>query len=186
MAVKTWVWVVLGVGGLFIAGFLALFGFGIYMFTQHVDWESATRASAEERFEQARMQFEGEVPLITITGAHGPEISRREEQSYAKAEALHVLTWDPDASRLVSLSFPFWLLRRIGSGTINLSEDDFDPFEDLEWHGPGLMLDHAREGDDRVLVWAQCGRARSAPASGWRAWPTRPSVLAEYETHCAA
>ena len=155
MAVKTWVWVVLGVGGLFIAGVLGLFGFGIYMFTQRVDWESATPASAEERFEQARMQFEGEVPLITITGGHGPEISRREEQSHAKAEALHVLTWGPDASRLVSLNFPFWLLRRIGSGTINLSEDDFDPFEDLEWHDPGLMLDHAREADDRVLVWAQ-------------------------------
>ena len=96
MAVKTWIWVVLGVVGLFMAGFLALFGVGIYMFTQHVDWESATPASAEERFEQARMQFEGEIPLITITGGTGLEIRRREEQSHAKAEALHVLTWDPD------------------------------------------------------------------------------------------
>ena len=162
MAVKTWVWVVLGVVGLFIAGFLGLFGFGVYMFTQHVDWESATPASAEERFEQPRMQFEGEIPLITITGSRGVEISRREEQSRAKAEALHVLTWDPDDERLVSLSIPFWLLRLMGRGTIDLSEDDDDPFEDLEltfedleWHGPGLMLDYQREGDDRVLVWTQ-------------------------------
>ena len=64
MAVKTWVWVVLGVGGLFIAGVLGLFGFGIYMFTQRVDWESATPASAEERFEQARMQFESSPFLV--------------------------------------------------------------------------------------------------------------------------
>ncbi len=127
MAVKTWVWVVLGVGGLFIAGVLGVFGFGIYMFTQRVDWESATPASAEERFEQARMQFEGEVPLITITGGHGLEISRREEQSRAKAEALYVLSWDPDDERLVSLSVPFWLLRRMGRGTINLSEDGDEP-----------------------------------------------------------
>ena len=162
MAVKTWVWVGLGVVGLFIAGVLALFGFGIYMFTQHVDWESATRASAEERFEQARMQFEGEIPLITITGGNGLGISRREEHSQANAEALHVLTWNPDDERLVSLSIPFWLLRRMGRGTINLSGDDDDPFddldlafEDLEWHGLGLILDYEREGDDRVLVWTQ-------------------------------
>ena len=108
------------------------------------------------------LQFEGEVPLIAITGGHGLEISRREEQSHAKAEALHVLTWDPDDERLVSLSIPFWLLRRMGRGTINLSEDGDDPFddldltfEDLEWHGPGVILDYAREGDDRVLVWTQ-------------------------------
>ncbi len=162
MVVKTWVWVVLGVVGLFIAGFLALFGFGIYMFTQHVDWESATPASAEERFEDARMQFEGEIPLITITGGNGLEISRREEQSHAKAEALHALMWDSDDEQLVSLSIPFWLLRLMGRGTINLFEDDDDPFddldlsfEDLEWHGPGLILDYAPEGDDRVLVWSQ-------------------------------
>ena len=162
MAVKTWVWVVLGVAGLFIAGFLALSGFGIYMFIQHVGWESATPASAEERFEQTRMQFEGETPLITITGGNGLEISRREEQSHAKAEVLHVLTWDPDDERLISLSIPFWLLRRVGRGTINLSEDDDDPFgdldltfEDLEWHGPGVILNYEAAGDDRVLVWTQ-------------------------------
>ena len=75
---------------------------------------------------------------------------------------MHVLTWDPDDERLVSLSIPFWLLRRMGRGTINLSGDDDDPFddldltfEDLEWHRPGLILDYAREGDDRVLVWTQ-------------------------------
>ena len=107
--------------------FLALFGFGIYMFTQHVDWDRPRLHPRRNVSSQARMQFEGEVALMTITGGHGLEISRREEQSHAKAEALHVLTWDPDDERLVSLSIPFWLLRRMGRGTINLSGDDDDP-----------------------------------------------------------
>ncbi len=54
-----------------------------------------------------------------------------------------------------------WLLRLGNNGTINFSENDLDlenldlTVEDLDAHGPGLILDFEDDDSERVLVWTE-------------------------------
>ena len=64
--------------------------------------------------------------------------------------------------KLVKFSIPFWLLRmksgpiRIGSYA-NGWDDSRVRFtiEDLERHGPGLLIDETERTEGRVLVWVE-------------------------------
>ena len=74
---------------------------------------------------------------------------------------MHVMAWDDDERKLVTFSLPFWLLR-MKSGPIRLSaysqgwDDRGVSFrvEDLEKHGPGLLLDVNEPNEGRVIIWA--------------------------------
>jgi hypothetical protein len=73
-----------------------------------------------------------------------------------------VMAWDDEEGQLVAFSLPFWLLR-MKSGPIRLSaysqgwDDRGVSFriEDLERHGPGLVLDVQERREGRVLIWAE-------------------------------
>lgn len=166
MAVRPWVWVTLAVVGVCLLAFIALVGFGVYFVVRQIDVESATPASAAERFEQARARFQGQKPLIEFPEddwSRRPQINRREQAAPARPDSLHVLAWDPDEDKIVSLSLPFWLLRLSKRGTMNFSlgEEPFEleklnlTVEELEQHGPGLILDQEGPGGERVLIWTQ-------------------------------
>lgn len=164
MAVKTWVWVVVGVAAVLVLGFLALVGAGVFVFFRQVDIESVTPETAELSFDEVRAKFAGQEPFIELTGEGADRtvrVIRRDRLSADEPETLHVMAWDPDDDRLVRIRFPMWLLRLGNNGTINFSENDFDlenldlTVEDLDAHGPGLILDFEDDDSERVLVWTE-------------------------------
>ena len=85
-----------------------------------------------------------------------------EPRSTAEIARLHLMAWDDDDQQLVTFSLPFWLLR-MKSGPIGFSSYDsgFERVslsaEDIERHGPGLILDSSENdrGRGRVLIWAE-------------------------------
>jgi hypothetical protein len=97
-----------------------------------------------------------------------PVLNRQRARSDRHAppiEALHVMVWEPDERKLLKLNIPFWLLKMTKGRPIRLSGQrdgrESDPIrlnvtaEDLERHGPGLVMDHTETSGSRVLVWAQ-------------------------------
>jgi hypothetical protein len=151
-----------------------LVGGGIYMFRQHVRTETASTQDVQEQFEQARKRFAGQQPLVEIgkTGNNDrqvlvhkpPETTERR----TNLQSIQVLAYDPREGRLVRVDVPVWLARmamsnRGGSGhrriTINGENIEFDAgdltFEDIERHGPGLIVDVSDERGSQVLVWAE-------------------------------
>jgi len=77
-------------------------------------------------------------------------------------EAIHVMAYDPDDSRVVNVSIPFWLMRlQRGGSVINFNGNDMNledlkiTIEDLERFGPTLIVDHKSPDGERVLVWSQ-------------------------------
>jgi hypothetical protein len=72
------------------------------------------------------------------------------------------MAFDVDEGRLVNFSLPFWILR-MKSGPIRISayQQGWDDrgvsfrVEDLEKHGPGIIVDITEGNEGRVIIWAE-------------------------------
>jgi hypothetical protein len=166
MAVKTWVWVVVGVVVTGLIGLIVLAGAGMYYFARHVETQPMPREQAEQAFEEARAPFAKQRPLIEIDEddrVKRLDLDRKPAADARPPEYLHILAFDPEDERIVRLRIPFWMLKLGDQGTINLGRDgreiDLDKLElkiaDLERFGPTLILDHRGSRGERVLVWSQ-------------------------------
>jgi hypothetical protein len=170
----TWVWVLVGVIGFCVLALVVVVGGGIYMFRQHVQTESASTQDVQKEFEQTRQRFTGQQPLVEVRKSdtddrqvvvHKP-LETAERQTNLKS--IRVLAYDPRQGRVVRVDVPVWLARmamseRGGSGrrriTVNGEDIDFDAgdltFEDVERHGPGLIVDTSDDRGGKVIVWAE-------------------------------
>src|SRR5262249_11092713 len=153
-------WVVVGVIAFCMVALVVVVGGGIYMFRQHVQTESASTQDVQKEFEQARQRFTGQLPLVEVRNSdsndrqvvvHKP-LETVERQTNLKS--IRVLAYDPRQGRVVRVDVPVWLARmamsdRAGAGrrriTVNGEDIEFDAgnltFEDVERHGPGLIVD---------------------------------------------
>lgn len=163
--VKTWVWVVLGVVVVCVLCVVAMAGVGIYYFSKHVQTRAASPANAAHDFEQIKLRFAGQKPLIELD-EHGRYLrsntDRTPPPNASPPESINVMAFDPDEGRIVRVSVPFWVVRmKMRGATIDLNgrhmnlEDLRLTAEDLERYGPTLIIDHRNPNGERVLVWSQ-------------------------------
>jgi len=163
--VKTWVWVVVG---LFVVGVLcviAMAGVGFYFFTRHIETRTASPALANRDFAQVTGRFGGQKPLIELDKKGNylrSNTDRKAAPGTAPPDSIHVMAFDPDDGRVVTLTIPFWLLRlKMRGATIDLNGRSMDledlrlTVEDLERFGPTLIVDFTSPDGERVLVWSQ-------------------------------
>ena len=162
---RTWVIALVSFAALAVFGTVVLIGLGVHVLMNNVDIQDATPETAELSFQEARAQFTGHEPLIRLTREHGgvqAEVLRRDRPSDVRPESLHVMVWDPSEERLVNVRVPLWLLRFGDNATVDLPEadggivGDLDlSLEDIDHHGPGLVLDYQDADQEQVLLWAQ-------------------------------
>ena len=162
---RTWVIALVSIAALAVFGTVVLIGLGVYVFMSNVDIEDATPETAALSFREARAPFIGNDPLIRLTRENGKvraEVLRRDRPSEVLPESLHVLVWDPSDERLVNVRIPLWLLRFGTNAMVDFAEADGDvvgdldlSLEDIDYHGPGLVLDYQDADRERVLLWAQ-------------------------------
>jgi uncharacterized membrane protein len=167
MAVKTWVWIVVGLVALALVAFVALVAAGVYFVARDVETTAASPAAAEAMLDEARARFSGP-PLVEID-ERGQTVTARVDPQRPRAAVtptvLVVLAWDADEERLVRIRLPLWLLRlgSRGSGSIQLGggrgriqlERLQLSVADLERLGPALLIDHRTPAGDRVVVWTE-------------------------------
>ena len=160
---KTWISIL--IASVIILGMLALVvvgGTALFIY-RHVNSELTPPENAQERFAQMRAKFVGQQPLIEIRRDESAVVHRAPSAARHELRVLHALAYDRHDHKLVHIDVPIWLLRLMPSGrTINISElDEFDDqrgrltLEDLERHGPGLVLDVQRDRGGQVLVWTE-------------------------------
>ena len=161
---RSWLPIVAGIAVLLV--FLVIAGLFVVaaVVRDRIDIDrSQTAASAEAEFDKVRQQFPGGTPLLTYDGRNATlSETAREGTSQARLETLAILAWDPRDNELVRVSLPFWLLRMQGKpfvlrDIVNSFEDRSLQLtaEDIERHGPGIVLDFAEANGTRVLVWTQ-------------------------------
>jgi hypothetical protein len=170
----TWVWVVFGILGFCALLFIAVVGGTIFMFRSHVHTDAMPKQTAQQEFDRQRNRFAGQEPLVQIAKAQENDskvVVHRPPQTATRhqdLQAIRVLTYDERNGRLVKADVPIWLARwalsrggahgrrtvSIGDGTVELESGDLT-FDDIERHGPGLILDIVDERGAQVLVWAE-------------------------------
>jgi hypothetical protein len=170
----TWVWVVFGILGFCALLFIAFVGGTIFMFRSHVHTDAMPRQTAQQEFDRQRNRFAGQEPLVQVAKEQENDskvVVHRPPQSATRQDlqAIRVLTYDERNGRLVTIDVPVWLARwafsnrggrggrrtvSIGNGSIELESGDLT-FDDIERHGPGLILDATDERGAQVLVWAE-------------------------------
>jgi hypothetical protein len=169
----TWVWVVFGVLGFFVLLCIAVIGGGILMFRSHVHTDAVPKQAAQQQFERQRTRFAGQQPLVQVgkedlnekVVVHRPPVT---SPRHTDLQAIRVLSYDERNGQLITVDVPLWLARwalkdrgdnghgrvRFGDRSVEFEAGDLT-FEDIERHGPGLILDATDTQGAQVLVWAE-------------------------------
>ena len=160
---KTWIWIIASVLGVCILSVIALAGFGYYFISRNVKAEKSTATDAFRAFDDAKVRFKDTPALFELDRDEKPKLVRPLEAmptAATRADAMHILAWDPDKARLARVTLPFWMLR-LGRKKIDLTSGGFDfqrlplDIEELQRVGPVLLFDYRPPGGQRVLVWTQ-------------------------------
>jgi len=160
---KTWISIL--IAGVIIVGVLAVVVVGgtAFFFYRHINATFTAQENADMSFAQERARFAGQKPLIELSRdeepvVHHPTGPRRELQS------LHALVYDEASGKLTHVDVPGWLLRLMsGGGRVRIAnmdafgDDDQAKLtmDDLERHGPGLVMDVKRRRGSQLLVWTE-------------------------------
>ena len=161
---RSWIPIVIGILVLF--GVLAIGGMVLtaVWFRNNITITRGSDDTVTKQFEEVRARFPGQEPLIKLVDGH-PQYDAERATQGATAAALnriHVLAYDRDEGNTVSFSLPFWVLR-MKSGPIRISayQQGWDDrgvsfrVEDIEKHGPGIIVDAIEPNEGRVLIWAE-------------------------------
>jgi hypothetical protein len=163
MKIPRWAQVLIGVGIVMVfLGIGALVAITAY-FSEHMVVSESSAREADDEFEKVRQQFKGQQPLVELKdgvsrAVRDPTASPGSSQGL---KTLHVLAWDSHEEKLVNVAVPWWVVR-MKSGPIRFSSyasglDDSGVSlrpEDIERHGPGIILDGTGPRGERVLLWA--------------------------------
>jgi hypothetical protein len=168
MAKKSWGLIILGIV-IFVVivgvGVIGTFGYIVY---RQMDVQTVQAQSPDQEFAKERARFEGQAPFIELPAGAGEGALVVHREQMAKEPTtligLRILAWGPRDRKLVRLTLPMWLLRLSGTRGVHLSNRD-TPFdndmslnvtaEELERHGPGLILDFTTPHGERILIWAE-------------------------------
>ena len=159
-------WIPIVVGVVILLAFVAIgvIGVGVNYLRQSMTVADASESDAMQEFENVRSRFAGQRPLIEMVDGRPQYDADRATQTASQTalNTLHVLAYDRDKGQTVTFSLPFWLLR-MKSGPIRISayQQGWDDrgvsfrVEDIEKHGPGIIVDATGRREGRVLVWAE-------------------------------
>lgn len=120
-------------------------------------------AAAVAAIDTQKRKFADGRPLLVLDDSRRPAYAPGAEsrRNAGPVSELHVLVWNAGQHELVTVTVPMWLLRlksgpialgeyaAIGDGGVHLSPDDLDR------HGPGVVLDFETAEGNRVLLTAQ-------------------------------
>lgn len=144
-----------------LGAFAAVAGTVVYVVLRSLEITAASPVAASEEIEMVRRRFANRAPLVAMPAGGGtPRVNRPDPSApRQRITKLHARIWQPGDGQLVRLSFPAWALhaggpkdfalRALNLGSLSVT------LEDVERHGPGLIVDFATPDGSRVLVWAE-------------------------------
>jgi len=161
---RSWIPIVIGIFLLVAVVAVGAIVLTAVWFRQNLTITQGSEDAATQQFKQVRRGYAGQQPLIQLVDGHPQYVAERASQtpSAAPLTSIHVIAYDRDEGNTVTFSLPFWLLR-LKSGPIRISayQQGWDDrgvsfrVEDIEKHGPGIIVDVTEPNEGRVLIWAQ-------------------------------
>ena len=161
-AKRKWMPIVAGVVILLVVVGIGAVAVSVSWMREHVEVTTPGDADAARTFETAHAKFAGQAPLMEMRDgkAHYNDDRGARTSSTASLTMLHGLAFNSRDGKLARFELPFWVLR-LKSTPIKFSAyaAGFDDgrvsltAEDIERHGPGIVLDFSLDRGDRVLIW---------------------------------
>ena len=164
---QTWIAIAIAAVVILIVMGLALAGGSAYFIARHVRAQTVSSVTAEEQLTRGRARFAGQTPLIELSEDGEPVVHRPPADAggeRAPIEVLHAMIYNAESGKLVTVNLPMWLLRMMPAHRrFSFVTDDIDfdshrtqiTLEDIDRHGPGLILDGQARDGARILVWAE-------------------------------
>jgi len=163
---KKRLWIPIVIGVLLLCGVIAV---GVMVFTamwfrQNLTITQGGEDAATLQFEEVRRRYPGQEPLIQLVDGRPHYAAARAGQAAPRGplSSIHVIAYDRDEGNTVTFSLPFWLLRmKPGPIRISAYQQGWDDrgvefrVEDIEKHGPGIIVDVTERNEGRVLIWAE-------------------------------
>jgi hypothetical protein len=140
---------------------LTAIGLGVYVTHRYTATAFMPAPEARFAFDEALAAVTTREPLVEVDDAD-IVVHRTPERPPRELNAMHVLAYDPAVRKLVNVTVPGWLLRIAGRGRARLKVSETEivqrlngqiALDDLERHGPGLVLDSTDLNGRRLLIW---------------------------------
>jgi hypothetical protein len=144
---------------------------GVWFVVRHRDVQLTSASAARVEFEQLRAQFAGQSPLVDMRLRTTPSNREVRRTAAPPLRAFHTVIFDTRGSeRLIKMTVPYWLGRRYARhggnfgwlGELSFLDDtEFDPepvqlsLEQIERHGPGLLVDYQRPSGGQFIAWVE-------------------------------
>jgi hypothetical protein len=143
---------------------------GAFLFLPHHESEKASPQLAEATFERLRARFGDERPLLDMR-ARRPASDPGGSRTRAALHSLHTVIFDTrGGERIVRITVPYRFARLfarhrggfrwLGELT-SLDDTEFDPepiqlgLDEVERHGPGLIVDYRHASGGQFIAWAE-------------------------------
>jgi hypothetical protein len=152
---KTWIAIVVGMMAVCGLAIIALVGGSVYWIATHVEHEVTSGQDAANEFARERERFTNQQPVLEMSGGDTPTVRRTPAPAARSAgpmQTLHARFYDPEAGELTRADVPFWLIRTASSLTF-LPEMGSLTLEEIEKHGPGLLVNGSGETGEQILIW---------------------------------
>jgi hypothetical protein len=142
---------------------------GTAFFFQHHRSEKASAQTADAEFQRLRARFAGQRPLLDMRERR-PIADVGASQTGARLHAFHTVIFDTrGGQRIVRITVPYRVGRLFGRsagfrwlGELTFLDDtEFDPepiqlsLDQVERHGPGLMVDYRRPSGGQFIAWVE-------------------------------
>ena len=142
---------------------------GVAFYFQHRRSENASSQTAEEEFQRLRDRFLNQRPIIDMRERR-PSANVNASQAGALLHSFHTVIFDTrGGERIVRITVPYQFgrlfkrgrgFRWLGELTF-LDDTEFDPerielsLDQIERHGPGLMVDYRRPSGGQFIAWVE-------------------------------
>jgi hypothetical protein len=142
----------------------------VWFFVRHWDTERASPSTAQVEFDQLRARFGGEQPLLDMR-FRKPLTDVNASHVPAPLHSFHTVIFDTrGAQRLVHVTVPYWFGRHYARhsgkfawlGELTFFDDtEFDPekiqlsLDEVERHGPGLLVDYRHPTGGQFIAWVE-------------------------------
>jgi hypothetical protein len=160
---RVWTSILVAVAIVFAVSLLALVGLGVYVSHRYTATTFVPAQEARFAFDDVLAGVASREPLVDVDDAD-IVVHRTPERPRRPISAMHLLAYDPGAGKLVNVTVPGWLLRLAGRGRARMKISETEVvqrldgqigLDDLERHGPGVVLDTTDLNGRRVLIWTE-------------------------------
>ena len=156
---RTWFKVTFSALALVALCVIVLAATSAYFVFRNMEKKTLSETDTQREVDAVRARYPGRAPLIEVLNPSAGDIriNRPQTADGREVSTVHLIAWKSEDLERTRTEVPLWLMQ---FSTINLlSRLGVAPervrltVDDIRRYGPGIIVDYAPPGKDRVFIW---------------------------------